>query len=345
MNQQWKQFLESQSAIVSDNNLVNFENGDQLSDCTLFDLSHLRFIQVSGDDAEIFLQGQFTNDIRQVSSEHHQMSGYCTPKGRMLANFRIFSHNDSYILQLPEDTSESLLKRLTMFILRSQVILEDVSNQLIAIGLAGNCSQDLLTSTLGELPKTPGDSLQQNGLTILNITGSVPRFEIIGKSDSIQPIWAKLCEKADPANQELWSLLDIRSGIPTVYNDTVESFVPQMANMQLIDGVSFDKGCYVGQEVVARMKYLGSLKRRMYLAKTDSPSQPQPGDELLTSAVTESGQGAGKVVMSAPSPQGGYELLAVIDNTHIGSDPLHLKDRSGPTIELLTLPYKFEEEV
>jgi folate-binding protein YgfZ len=263
----------------------------------------------------------------------------------MLANFRIISHNDSYILQLPQDTSEALLKRLSMFILRSQVILEDVSDRLIAIGLSGDCTLGLLNSIFDKFPQTPGDAIQQNDVTILNLGGSLPRFEIIGQEEAIKAIWAKFSDKADPANHELWTLLDIRSGLPTVYKETVESFVPQMTNMQLIDGISFEKGCYVGQEVVARMKYLGSLKRRMYLAKTDSPTKPQPGDELYTTKETESGQGAGKVVMSAPSPNGGYELLAVIESSHIEEDPLHLGDASGPIIEILPLPYEFEEEV
>jgi folate-binding protein YgfZ len=231
-----------------------------------------------------------------------------------------------------------------MFILRSQVTLEEVSDQLVAIGLAGECSSELLATTFNNLPQAPGDSLQQDGTTILRLPGPTPRFELIGSADAMRTLWPKLAEKASTTNSELWSLLDIRSGIPTVYSGTVESFVPQMTNMQLIDGVNFDKGCYVGQEVVARMKYLGSLKRRMYLATTDSSTQPQPGDELFSSAETESGQRAGKVVMSAAAPLGGYELLAVIENSHIETDQLHLESNTGPTIVLTPLPYEFEQE-
>ncbi len=342
MNQQWRKFLESQQATISATDAVSFENGDQLTECALFDLSHLRFIQVSGDDAESFLQGQITSDIRKVSPEHHQMGGYCTPKGRMLANFRIFSHRDAYILQLTHDTHEALLKRLAMYILRSQVTLEDVSDRLVAIGLAGDCATELLDSVFDTIPQATGASLQQNGVTLLNVPGPEPRFEIIGQVEEIEAIWQEISYKAVAANQELWSLLDIRSGIPAVYAETVEAFVPQMMNMQLIDGVSFDKGCYVGQEVVARMKYLGELKRRMHYAKTDSATQPQPGDELHSSNGTESGQGAGKVVMSSPSPEGGYELLAVIENSSIETGTLHLEDRFGPELTILSLPYALD---
>jgi folate-binding protein YgfZ len=262
----------------------------------------------------------------------------------MLANFRIFSHNGSYILQLPEDTCDALLKRLSMFILRSQVTLEDVSNLLVAIGLAGECSKELLASAFDTLPQAPGDSVEQNGVAVLNLPGPAQRYEMIGLPDAMQALWSTLADKANTTNHDLWSLLDIRAGIPTIYSETVESFVPQMNNMQLIDGVNFDKGCYVGQEIVARMKYLGSLKRRMYLARTDSPTQPQPGEELFSTTETKSGLSAGTVVMSAPSPQGEYELLAVIENSMIEADPLHLKDNTGPTIEILPLPYEFEQE-
>jgi tRNA-modifying protein YgfZ len=343
MNQQWKQFLESQSATIDAEAVVNFENGNQLTDCALFDLSHLRFIKVSGDDAEFFLQGQFTNDIRKVSPQHHQMAGYCTPKGRMLANFRIFSHHGAYILQLPPDTADALLKRLSMYILRSQVTLEDVSDQLVAMGLAGDCSPELLTTAFDSVPKDQGDSVQQNGMTMMRIPGPTPRFEIIAQPEQAMELWQSFATTAKTTNLGIWSLLDIRSGIPTIHAGTAEAFVPQMVNMQLINGVSFDKGCYVGQEVVARMKYLGELKRRMYLAWTDASTQPQPGDELYSTIKTESGQGPGKVVVSAASPHGGYELLAVIENSSLEANTLHLGDDSGPKLELKSLPYTFED--
>jgi len=342
MNQQWRQFLESQSALISDTDSVGFEDGEKLTECALFDLSHLRFIRVSGSDAETFLQGQLTSDIRIVSSDHHQMAGYCTPKGRMLANFRIFYHQGAYILQLPNDTHEALLKRLSMYIMRSQVTIEDITDQMVAIGLTGECSADLISTAFETIPQAAGDSVQDNSISLMKLSGPTPRFEIFGQPSKIEKLWQQLSTQAKTTNLELWSLLDIRSGIPSVHASTVEAFVPQMLNMQLIDGVSFDKGCYVGQEVVARMKYLGELKRRMYLAKTDSATQPMPGDEIFSSIGAESGQGTGKVVMSAPSPDGGYELLAVVENSAIESGSLHLENSPGPELILMPMPYEFD---
>jgi len=342
MNKQWRSFLESQSATFNDADEVCFENGDQLTDCSIFDLSHLRLTSISGDDAETFLQGQCTNDIRLVSPEHHQMSGHCTPKGRMLANFRVFSRNGSFILLTPTDTQSALIKRLSMFVLRSNVTIEDISDQLVTIGLAGKRCSELLSSNFSNIPVIPGNAMEENGISLLCLPGSAPRYELIGLPSDIQSIWNNYSQRAAATNHELWTLLDIRSGIPTVYANTVESFVPQMVNMQLVDGVSFDKGCYVGQEVVARMKYLGILKRRMYLARVDTANRPLPGDELFSPMESDSGQGPGRVVMSAPSTDGGYEILAVVENSSYENNELHLEHASGPQLEFMPMPYELD---
>jgi len=342
MNQQWRTFLESQSATVNDADEVCFENGNQLTDCSIFDLSHLRLTSVSGEDAETFLQGQFTNDIRVVSPEHHQISSYCTPKGRMLANFRICSHSGQFILQSPIDTQPALIKRLSMFVMRSQVSIEDVSERYVAMGVAGECSSELLNSHFSTVPAAPGDAAEENGISLLRLPGPSPRYMLIGQPSHITAIWEACSQQATATNHELWNLLDIQSGIPTVYANTVESFVPQMVNMQMVDGVSFDKGCYVGQEIVARMKYLGTLKRRMYLAQVDADIRPLPGDELYSPIDTESGQGHGSVVMAAASGNGGYEILAVVETSSHENGKLHLENSSGPVLNFLPMPYQFD---
>jgi len=128
-----------------------------------------------------------------------------------------------------------------------------------------------------------------------------------------------------------------------IYTETIEAFIPQMANLQLIDGVSFTKGCYTGQEVVARMKYLGKLKRRMYLAHVDTEQRPLPGDELFSGG-SESGQGPGRIVDARPSPEGGFDLLAVMEITRFDENDLHLLDANGPKLRFQDLPYSFEHE-
>ncbi len=144
-------------------------------------------------------------------------------------------------------------------------------------------------------------------------------------------------------NADYWALLDVRAGIPTVYPETVEAFVPQMTNMQLVDGVSFTKGCYTGQEIVARMQYLGKLKRRMYLAHVDTAEPPKAGDPLF-SPQNASGQGAGRVVDARPAPEGGYDLLAVAEIESAENGELHLVGDRGPLLQLQELPYSLDTD-
>jgi folate-binding protein YgfZ len=291
--------------------------------CFLCELSHLGVIRASGADVRTFLQGQLTNDINLVTPETSQISGYCNPKGRMLASFRIVQQGDDLWLMLPRDNLHDTLKRLRMFVLRSQVTLEDTSDNISCIELAGDCANNLQ---------------QQEGLLYVAIPGDRPRMQIIGDKATIQAQVSTLADKAGIIDTNAWHLLDIRAGIPTIYHATRETFVPQMANLHWIDGVNFKKGCYTGQEIVARMQYLGNLKRRMYRVHIDSDTQPQMGDDLY-SASSRSGQGAGKVVTAAPAPQGGYEALVVTQISSAEADDLRLNDINGPTLNFLTLPY------
>ncbi len=343
MNSQWKNFLLSHSARIDDAGHVTFDDAPDFPECALIDLSHLGLIRVSGEDAVPFLQGQLTSDVRDVTDGHFQWSGYCTPKGRMLASFLLFRRGSDLLLQLPQEILEPTLKRLSMFVLLSKVQLQDASEQLVSVGLAGDCAPGLLQHALGREPAGPGDAMTLEEITILRLPGAVPRFQLTGEVEAIMRLWEQFAVSATPANRDLWSLFDIRAGIPTVYPQTMEAFVPQMANMDLIDGVSFTKGCYTGQEVVARMKYLGKLKRRMFFAHVDTDDCPNPGSELFSPG-SESSQGAGKVVDARPAPGGGCDLLAVVEIARAEADDIHLEKADGPKLQFRQLPYGFEQE-
>ncbi|MCW8891242.1 MAG: folate-binding protein YgfZ [Sedimenticola sp.] len=342
MNNQWKSFLESQSARITADGDVSFTHARPFPDCALFDLSHLGLIRVSGEDAQTFLQGQFTNDTRDVTENRSQLSAYCSPKGRMLANFRLFMNRGDYLLQMPLSTHGNVLKRLPMFVLMSKAKVTDATDELCTIGLAGECAVALLGKHFSTLPEQPGATIQQADTTLIRLPGAETRFQLTGTPETIIPLWQTLAENASPGTPDYWSLLDIRAGIPNIYEETSDAFVPQMTNMQLVDGVSFTKGCYTGQEVVARMKYLGKLKRRMYLASVETDTQPSPGDELFAPG-SASGQGAGRIVDVRPSPSGGYELLAVAEIKSFEEGNLHLINDQGPLLHPSSLPYAFEE--
>ncbi len=304
--------------------------------CAISNLSHFGLIRVSGADARIFLQGQLTNDIHGVTAEHAQISSYCSAKGRMLGSFWIFQRGEDLFLQLPKERLDAVLKRLRMFVLRAQVLVEDASDTLARFGIAGECAAALLPA----VPSEDRASITRDEITIFRMPGDRPRFEVVGPETLVTPIWDHAAVQATPANTDFWALMDIRAGMPNVLEGTVEAFVPQMANLQLIDGVSFSKGCYTGQEVVARMQYLGKLKRRMYRARIDTNERPTPGSELFA-ANGDADTAVGRIVDTAPSPDGGFEVLAVLQISSAETDELRLGDAAGPTIALLDLPYAF----
>ena len=310
-----------------------------INNCQLFDLSDLGLIRASGDDSEFFLQGQLTNDITEVTSEHSQLSGYCTPKGRLLATMRVISHGGDFLLLMPRERLTAVLQRLSMFVLMSKVTLSDASDELQTIGLYGDCTVSL---PAGETPAEADDSVAaQDGVTIVRIAADAPRFLLIGSSGVIAQRRQLLTETTAPAANEQWQLQDIRAGLPSVFDATVEAFVPQMVNMHLVNGVSFSKGCYTGQEIVARMHYLGKLKRRMYHVAVEGEC-PASGTDLY-SPQSQSGQGSGKIVMSTTTAEGACEALAVIEVANAEAGQLRLNDEDGAKLEILELPYSFEE--
>jgi hypothetical protein len=310
--------------------------------CALVDLSHYGLIRISGEDMRTYLQGQVTNDVNRVTATTAQPNSYCSPKGRMLGSFWLFERDGDLFAQLPGEQLANTLKRLSMFVLRSKVTLSDASDTLARAGIAGDCAPDLLAGLVGTVPEETWGTVTQGEITVLRLPGDRPRFELIGPEQPMLELWSGLADSAAPTGPEFWHLMDIRAGLPNVYQATSEAFVPQMANLQLIGGVSFTKGCYTGQEVVARMQYLGKLKRRMYRARIPAEANPAPGTELF-SPHSESGQGAGRVVDAAPSPDGGFEALVVLQIDVAEAGEVTVGSAEGPRLELLSLPYAFAE--
>jgi tRNA-modifying protein YgfZ len=346
MKPDWERFLLDAGAVIHNNSVLHFGNPDQerrivLTGLLFCDLSHYGLISAQGADAATFIQGQLTNDIRDVSDQHSQLSACCTPKGRMLASFRIFKRDESFYLSLPQSLLEPTLKRLRMFLLMAKAKLEDASQSLVGIGVSGPHIEQHLKDMKLDLPAQSDDVTQSQSYTLIRLAGPHPRFAIYGELDAMMTLWNHLNVHAAPVGPAAWEMLDIHAGIPTIYPQTSEAFVPQMVNLQVINGVNFRKGCYTGQEIVARMQYLGKLKRRMFRIHIDTQQVVNPGDALHAPGST-SGQGTGNIVSAQPDPNGGYMALAVIDINDADAGDLHLLNASGPAITLLDLPYAVE---
>ncbi len=341
----WLAFLQQQGATINEGRVTDFGDAaselQSVSNNVIVPLTHLGLLRASGADSADFLQGQTSNDVRLVDAGHHQLSSYCTPKGRMLALFTLFMRDNDHYLLLPQELLEAVQKRLTMFVMRSAVKLESVGDTLPRLGLSGPEAESLLSKALGSCPSEAGESLTVDGITVLRRPGTLPRFICLGETERMIALWQSLASEAQPAGVAPWDLLEIRAGIPNIGSGSVEAFVPQMVNLQLVNGVNFKKGCYPGQEVVARMQYLGKLKRRMYRVHADTGHLPAPGTALF-SPDSASAQGAGKVVRAAPAPDGGSELLVVAEVSSAEQQMLYLEDENGPKLTLLELPYEFE---
>jgi len=255
----------------------------------------------------------------------------------MLAIFRLFRRGNDTLLQLPAALLENTLKRLRMFVMRAKVTLENVDAELVSIGLSGPDAKKILTEVAGFAPSGDNGCETREDVTIMNLSGPHPRYEIIAPTAAVEILWESLKSKATLVGPAVWAWLDIMAGIPGIHPETNEEFVPQMANLEIVGGVNFKKGCYPGQEIVARMQYLGKLKQRMYRAHFAGEVAPRPGDAIY--APDFPGQSAGTVVEAQPSPNGGYDLLAVIQISSAEAGELHLGSETGPQLMLQSLPY------
>ncbi|MEB4590902.1 folate-binding protein [Candidatus Thiothrix sp. Deng01] len=342
MKPEWKNFLINHGAEFAGDSLISFGNPERErrippQGAILCDLSHFGLISVSGEDAANFLQGQLTNDIRQVTDTFSQLSAYCTPQGRTLATFFITKRQGMYYLSLARDLLEPSLKRLRMYVLRSKVALEDASASLVHFGYAAPDGDKQLADILGKVPANPYDTLQIGNLTVLRQPAAIPRFKVLGELDDARKLWERLNVNAACVGRSSWDYFNISSGIPMVTLASTEAWVPQMMNMHLINGVSFSKGCFPGQEIVARLKYLGKSKRQMYrIGVPGCVTVPAIGTAVSSSADPE----AGSILNATRNPDGYVEALAVMKIAQ-ASQPLTLGEYP---VQVLELPYALETE-
>lgn len=346
MNPSWLVFLKSQHAIIKNGRTLNFGNAaaelkHTKNKTVTVDLSHLGLIQFSGEDAQAFLQGQLTCDVIKVKSDMAQYGGYCTPKGRLLANFLLWQKED-YLIQLPAGLCAAIQQRLSLFVLRAKVQLSNISDKFIRIGVAGKNARMLAEQVAGvKFDPDQHLAVQHNEQTSI-ICLAPNRFEFVANIEYAPTLWTYLTENAIPAGAACWDWLDIQSRIPVILPATQEEFIPQMVNLDAIGGVSFQKGCYPGQEIVARTQYLGKIKRHMHLAHIATDTPVTPGDDLVSPSTAE--QSCGKIVNAAPALNGGYDVLAVIQVSSTEAGKVHWKALNGPVLEISPPPYSISPD-
>lgn len=331
MKTQWKTYLESLNAQFDDQGLITHFEGMKFEIGQPFwcDLSNLGIIEVSGEDAQTFLQGQFTNDVKQVSSEKSQFTAWCNAKGRVLATFRLWKKENTFYLILPQNNIAAVLRRLAMYVLRSKVKLREITDEMHAIGLSGDIGKKL------NFPEQKNSVIYQDDMTILCVSGNVPKWILISTTEKLQQFTQTLDKSIIPVGTLAWELLEILDGIPQITPSTADAFTPHMLNLQLIEGVSFKKGCYSGQEIISRTQYLGKVKRRIYLAKIASAC-PKIGEQLMV----EGEENTAQIVNVAPHHDGHCYVLAVVSNASVETNNVCLQ--SNIPLIFLDLPYVVE---
>ncbi len=292
-------------------------------------------LDVAGADAATFLQGQLTNDVARLAPLDGQWTSYNSPKGRMLANGFLWRGpmDDSYHFALSADVAEPVRKRLSMFVLRSKVSLRDATAALVRIGVTGEGAAKATLAAVGAMPAA-GRVADHDGTTVIHLPDG--RFLILAPLARATALRARLLDHASTGDAQAWRRAGIRSGVALVTLATQDAFVPQTANWEVIGGVRFDKGCYTGQEIVARTQHLGRLKERLGRFRVDAEA-PAAGARLFSPAFGD--QACGTIVNAAILPGGGCEILAVAQTAALEVDDLHLDALAGPRLTSLPLPY------
>lgn len=299
-------------------------------------LSHWGVIRARGADAASFLHGQLTNDVVLLDQAHARLAGYCSPKGRLLASFVVWKEGDEdVLLACRADLLPATLKRLGMFVMRAKCKLSDATSEVRLFGLAGPSAIGLLGQAAREL--SPWGKARLGDATVVRLpdAAGVPRF-----------LWAADASIAAPPIQalpiEAWQRGEVGSGVPTIEAATADQFVPQMLNFELIGGVDFKKGCYPGQEIVARSQYRGTTKRRTFLFAT--PGEAKAGQDIFHSE--DPAQPAGLVANAVGVAGGtGSLLLAEVKLAALTSGRLHVGAPDGPLLQPLPMPYDIPRDM
>ncbi|MDF3199634.1 folate-binding protein YgfZ [Pseudomonas sp. 1912-s] len=299
-------------------------------------LSHEGVLAVRGSDAAKFLQGQLTCNLNYLSDTQASLGARCTQKGRMQSSFRILLQGDGVLLAMASELLEPQLADLKKYAVFSKSKLTDESAAWVRFGVS---DADPLLASLGlELPAETDSVARSDELIAIRV--SPGRAELWAPAAQADTLRSQLAAQLNEGELNQWLLGQIRAGIGQVMPQTRELFIPQMLNLQAVGGVSFKKGCYTGQEIVARMQYLGKLKRRLYRLSLNASELPEPGTPLFSPSHNSA---IGEVVIAARAGES-IELLAVLQAEAAESGDVHVGTLEGPGLQLLDLPYQLDRD-
>ena len=340
----WQQFLALHGAQASTEDGADINGyepawkNNSLQTGFVAPLTDLGLIHVHGDDAASFLHSQLTSDIEGLGIDEARLAAYCSPKGRMMASFLSWKTTDGIFLQLSRAIQAPIQKRLQMFVLRAKAKLADVSAERVALGIGGQAAAQALQQWFPQLPEQPFAKVDNAFGSLIRMPDArgIARYQWISTPETAQQAWPALTTYLKPANTSAWRLTEIQAGIPRITVKTQEQFVPQMVNFELIGGVNFRKGCYPGQEIVARSQYLGKLKRRMSIVSVPT-LEVAAGMEVFTGS--DANQPCGMIVNAETSGENQSLCLVELKVADQETGDIRLAGSDGAALEFHPLPY------
>ncbi|TFW27110.1 CAF17-like 4Fe-4S cluster assembly/insertion protein YgfZ [Duganella callida] len=307
-------------------------------------ITDLGLIALDGEESAQFLHTQLTNDVEHLGESDARLAAYCSAKGRMLASFLMWRSAGTILLQLPREILPAVQKRLSMFVLRAKTKLSDATGlpqNAVVLGLGGGMAEAVLQTWFDALPAAPFGKLDHPLGTLIRVADAfgAPRYQWLMSAATAETVTPVLADKLNVGDNAAWHLSEIHAGVPVVGKATQEQFVPQMVNYELLGGVNFKKGCYPGQEIVARSQYLGKLKRRTTLVSIPDASAAA-GMEVFATADPE--QPCGMIVNAAPNGNGGVDALVEMKLAAIEAGSVRLGSADGVALTFLAMPYVLE---
>lgn len=267
-------------------------------------------IEVSGPERRDFLQGQLSTDIRLLTADSGQLSSWNNAQGRVVTLLRVFERSDAILMALPGTLLASVSTRLRMYVLRARAQIADASDRLVSFGFAGEAAPALLEQCRYTPPQKDGEVQCQGQVQLIRLHGATPRIAVYGEAAALQTLWTELRQRgARPAESNAWALLRILAGVPRVYPATSGHFVAQMLGLEELGAVHFNKGCYLGQEVIARAHYRGAVKRHLQRGSCTATEPISPAMEIKDAATQ---QVVGEVVDASRDARGIWQVLAVL---------------------------------
>jgi hypothetical protein len=295
-------------------------------------LTHLGLIKIEGEDAAKFIHGQLTHDFSLLDMHAARLAAFCSAKGRMQASFIGFKRSATEILLVcNKDLLPTTLKRLSMFVMRAKAKLSDASGDFELFGLLGDATKPIAGHEDSAWARA---DIGSSTFVDLYPADGVPRQLWVAPVGTPPP-------PGQPLSPELWQWTEVRSGVATLSTPVFEAFVPQMLNYESVGGVNFKKGCYPGQEIVARSQFRGTLKRRAFVVHADTAMAA--GDEVF--GADDDSQPVATVVQAAAAPQGGFDAIVSAQLSAVERGPLHLRSSQGPVLQILPLPYALLDDI